>query len=221
MNESSSNKFITLIAELSIGRLAILGAVISGIYYATMFNDGSLIQQNIATLKTQVEEEKIKKVDTTRVLQKEEQMRGDVTMLVKKYEEVKAKIPIEFLESELRIIVDKYAVQYDLKTVKSQKGTRGKDFGASEDASLVNQVALEYSFKGTFFNLEKLVNEITQIDKLIKIENFQFTSEEKKMQSDDSPEVTLHATIVGFKQSSVAINENKPPQVKNTDGGKK
>lgn len=216
MNQTVLNKFMTTVSDFSSGRLALLGAVLAGIYYATLFDNGSLISQSITALTAQIEEEKIKKVETTRILKKEEQMRADVTMLVKKYEDVKSRIPIEFLESELRIIIDQYVTQFELKTIKNQRATKGKDFGSAEDANLVDQVALDYSFSGTYLNLEKFLVQISSLDKLVKIENFQFTSSDKKANPGSQREVNLTATIVGFKQSSKALNENK-----NSAGDKK
>ncbi len=210
MNQSVINKFMTLVADFSTGRLALFGALLAGIYYATLFNDGHSIRQAADTLKTQIEEEKIKKVDTTRILQKEEQMRADVTMLVKKYEDVKSKIPIEFLESELRVLVDKFVTQYELKTTKNLRSTKTKDFGSSQDSKLVDQVVLEYTLVGSYFNLEKFIQQISNLDKLIKLESFQINAEGKPTSSGLSREITLTTTIIGFKQSSVALNENKP-----------
>lgn len=201
---------MTLVADFSTGRLALFGALLAGIYYATLFNDGHLIRQAADTLKTQIEEEKIKKVDTTRILQKEEQMRADVTMLAKKYEDVKSKIPIEFLESELRILVDQFVTQFELKSTKNLRSTKTKDFGSSQDSKLVDQVVLEYTLVGSYFNLEKFIQQISNLDKLIKLESFQINAEGKPTSSGLSREITLTTTIIGFKQSSLALNENKP-----------
>ena len=209
MNQSILNQFITQVAALSSGRLAILGVILSGVYYATAFNDGGSIRQNMITLNAQISEEQIKKIETTRVLQKEEQMRADVTMLVKKYEDVKSKIPIEFLESELRIIIDQYANQYEIKTTKNLRATKIKDFGTSQDSNLVEQIALEYIFIGSYFNLEKFIRQVSTLDKLIKIENFQISSDGKLNPKGSLREISLSATIIGFKQSMVSLNENK------------
>ncbi len=224
MNQSAVNKFMTQFADFSSIRVAFLGLILAVIYYVTFFNDGSALRLSIQTLNTQIEEEKVKKVDTARILQKEEQMRADVTMLVKKYEEVKAKIPIEFLDSELRIVIDKIAALNEIKTNKSQRGSKGKDFGISQDSSLVDQVMLDYTFTGTFFKLEKFMREISNLDKIILLENISLiVNRDRPARSDviskdtiaaaaaaaNSKEVVLDTTIVGFKQSSAAINENK------------
>lgn len=224
MNQSALNKLMTQVADFSTLRIAIVGLILAAIYYVTFFNDGSALRLNIQTLNTQIEEEKVKKVDTTRILQKEEQMRADVTMLVKKYEEVKAKIPIEFLESELRILIDKIAEKNEIRTNKSQRGTKGKDFGTSQDATLVDQVVLEYTFSGTFFKLEKFIREVSNLDKLIMLEDISLIVNRDKIAKSDvisrdsiaaaaaaanSKEITLNTVIVGFKQSSASINENK------------
>ncbi len=197
------------VADFSAVRVAMFGVFFAGIYYATLFNSGSQIQTEIEAVKVQIEEEKVKQSETKRILQKEEQMRADITMLVKKYEEVKSKIPIEFLESELRIIIDQFASQFELKTIRNVRATKGKDFGASEDANLVEQVVLEYSFVGHFYSLEKLINQISKTDKLVKIEHFELVSTAKRTEPGVPKELILNATIIGFKQSSVALNQNK------------
>jgi len=214
MNSSALQKLMAQVADFSMGRLALFGVILSAIYYVSFFNSGSSIQQSIVTLNTQIEEEKNKKVETTRILQKEEQMRADVTMLVKRYEDVKSKIPLEFLESELRSIIDKYATQFEIKTTKNLRATKAKDFGATQDSNLVDQVGLEYTFMGSYFNLEKFVEQIAITDKLVKVENFIVTAIEKQTKMGLSREIILTATIIGFKQSSTAIGENK-------SGGKK
>lgn len=202
-------KFMARVADFSAIRVAMVGVFLAGLYFAMAFNSGSQIQAEIDTIKTRITEENVKKLETNRVLQKEEQMRADITMLVKKYEEVKSKIPIEFLESELRIIIDQFASQFELKTIRNVRATRGKDFGASEDSNLVEQVVLDYSFVGNFYSLEKLINQISKTDKLVKIEHFEILSTSKRTDPNTPKELVLNATIIGFKQSSVALNQNK------------
>ena len=60
------------------------------------------------------------------------------------------------------------------------------------------------------------MNQLTKLDKLIKIENVQFFVNKNQTKKGQLREITLDATIIGFKQSSVALNENKNPV-----GGKK
>lgn len=203
------HKLMEKVANFSALRVAMLGVFLAGLYFVMAFNNGSQILEEISKIKVQIAEENVKKLETNRVLQKEEQMRADITMLVKKYEEVKSRIPIEFLESELRIIIDQFASQFDLKTIRNVRATKGKDFGASEDSNLVEQVVLDYSLVGNFYSLEKLMNQISKTDKLVKIEHFEILSTNKRTDPNAPKELVLNATIIGFKQSSVALNQNK------------
>jgi len=197
-------KIMSQIADMSTARLAIMGLICAGIYYMSFFNDGSTLRQSIDGMKSQISEEETKKIETNSILQKEEQMRGDVSLLVKKYEEVKARIPIEFLESELRIIVDTLINKYELKTVKNLRANSGQDFGVNQDASLVEQVPLEYTFTGTFSKLYKFMKDLSLTEKTIKVENFILAATPRASNAPRSKELTLTATIIGFKQSSVA-----------------
>jgi hypothetical protein len=202
------------VANFSAFRVAMLGVFLAGMYYVMAFNSGAQISEEISRIKVQIAEENVKKLETNRVLQKEEQMRADITMLVKKYEEVKSRIPIEFLESELRIIIDQFASQFDLKTIRNVRATKGKDFGASEDSNLVDQVVLDYSLVGNFYSLEKLINQISKTDKLVKVEHFEIITTNKRTDPNTPKELVLNATIIGFKQSSVALNQNKTGGIK-------
>ena len=192
------------VADMSTGRLAIMGLIFAGLYYVSFFNAGSQLRQNIESLKSQIAEEETKKIETNKILQKEEQMRADVTLLVKKYEEVKARIPIEFLESELRIIIDTLINKHELRTVKNLRANSGQDFGMNQDATLVEQVPLEYTFTGTFMNLYKFMKDLSLTEKTIKVENFLLSAKPRESNAPRSKELTLTATIIGFKQSVAA-----------------
>jgi hypothetical protein len=209
MKSSALNKIMAQVAEFSSGRLALVGALLAGLYYSTVFDDGSMLRQSIESIKVQIQEEKIKKIETTRILQKEEQMRADVTMLVRKYEEVKSKIPIEFLESELRIIINQFATQFDIQTTKNERATKTKNFESQEDAKLIDQIVLDYTFVGTFFNIEKFLLQIANMDKLVKAESFIISSSGQRDKEGVSRKITLNATLIGFKQSMLSLNENK------------
>ena len=90
------NDFMTKVASQSMNRIALFSLIAAAIYFFTIYDSGALIEQQIATLKAQVDVETGKKSETEKILKKEEQMRADVALLAKTYEEVKAKIPIEF-----------------------------------------------------------------------------------------------------------------------------
>ncbi len=209
------NKILSTMSELSTGRVAIAGFIITGIYYYSFFDDGSRFNTEITSLKQQIEAETVKKAETVKILKKEEQMRADVSLLVKKYEEVKSKIPIEFLESELRIIIDKLADENNLKTTKNNRGNAGQNLNAFEDAKLVEQVPLEYSFTGSFSGIFNFIKQASLTEKLIKLDQITLQASDKrgqyKMRTKD---VIFTATIIGFKQSSYAMQDSKKANVK-------
>ena len=211
MNSNSPiTKLISLIADMSTSRIAIIGLIFTAFYYTSLFNSGSNIDEAIKNLNAQIEQENIKKIETNRILKKEEQMRADVSVLVKKYEEVKSKIPIEFLESELRIIIDKFAEQNNLKTNKTNRGSAGQDLAAFQDANLVEQVPLEFSFTGTFAGVFSFIQQLSTTEKLIKLDRISMTASDQRQQFRlRSKDLTFNVTIIGFKQSSLAASENK------------
>lgn len=210
MNESSSlQKFMSIVAELSTPRIALVGFMVAAFYYFTLYDDGSQITASIVNLKSLIEQENTKKIETTRILKKEEQMRADISLLIKKYEEVKSKVPIEFPESELRVMIDQLTQQYNLVTSKNNRAQPLVDLASHQDAKLIEQVPLFYTFNGTFQSMFNFIQQVLTKEKLIKIDNLSISSVDRTQGKMRKNEVVFSLNIVGFKQAQPSDDKNK------------
>ncbi len=206
--ESPLQKMINVIGSLSLSRVALFAGILTVGYYVTIYDNGDAILQGIEAGKSQLEAENAKKIETQKVLKKEQQMKADVELLAKKFEEIKAKIPLDFLESDLRILVDQYASQNGLKTTRSDRRQIPIKVNQSNNGNenLIEQVALGYEFEGSYSSVAKFVSEITNLEKLIKIGDFELTvrsdgSSARKANKD----LIFKVNIIGFKQSLEAM----------------
>ncbi len=207
MNEVSPiQKAVNFVGSLSLSRVAILAGVLTVAYYALIFDSGDTLTKQIEAGKVQLVTENAKKIETQKVLKKEQQMKADVDSLAQKYEEIKAQIPIDFLESDLRMIVDQYASQNNLKTTRTNRIQLKMKVDQANHGheNLIEQIALGYEFEGTYNNIAKFVSQISSVEKLIKIGDFDLSvmSQAGKKGHD----LLFKVNIIGFKQSLEALN---------------
>ena len=201
------NELMAKVSTLSVNRIAIFGFILTMIYFFTIYNNGDALVAEIQGLQAQITEETAKKVETERVLKKEEEMRADVASLAKTYEAVKSKIPIDFETSELRIIVEQVSAATDLKIAKlsnsdPQQVNSPEATQNADEANLVQKVAINYVFQGSFAQLNNFMTQIGGMEKIIKISELKIKAES----GTDGPNknLTVEAVLVGYRQAAVA-----------------
>lgn len=201
------NELMAKVSTLSVNRIAIFGFILTIVYFFTMYNNGDALLAEIQGLQAQITEETAKKVETERVLKKEEEMRADVASLAKTYEAVKSKIPIDFETSELRIIVEQVSAATDLKIAKlsnsdPQQVNSPEATQNADEANLVQKVAINYVFQGSFAQLNNFMTQIGSMEKVIKISELKIKAEN----GTDGPNknLTVEAVLVGYRQAAVA-----------------
>ncbi len=201
------NELMAKVSTLSVNRIAIFGFILTMLYFFTIYNNGDALVAEIQGLQAQITEETAKKVETERVLKKEEEMRADVASLAKTYEAVKSKIPIDFETSELRIIVEQVSAATDLKIAKlsnsdPQQVNSPEATQNADEANLVQKVAINYVFQGSFAQLNNFMTQIGGMEKIIKISELKIKAEN----GTDGPNknLTVEAVLVGYRQAAVA-----------------
>jgi Tfp pilus assembly protein PilO len=207
---SPLQKVINIIGSMSLPRVALFAGILTLLYYATIYDGGSTIIQGIEAAKAQLEAENAKKIETQKVLKKEQQMKADVELLAKKFEEIKAKIPLDFLESDLRTIVDQYSSQNGLKTTRTDRRQIPMKTNLANEGNenLIEQVALGYEFEGTYNSIAKFVSEISNLEKLIKIGDFDLSVRADSNRSKKIKDLTFKVNIIGFKQALEATKSS-------------
>lgn len=218
MSEPSSlTKAIQAIAGLPLSRVMIVAAILTAAYYFMLYDDGAAIITRIEGAKIQLETENKKKIETQKVLKKEQQMKADVELFANKFEEIKARIPVEFSEAELRAIVNQYSTRNSLKTTRTERRPLATTptaaaAAAASGENLVEQVVLGYEFEGSYVNIAKFVSEISSLEKIIKVGDFNLNLIPAAPNSVKARtyELAFKATIIGYKQSLEALKAVAP-----------
>ncbi|MFN3697116.1 MAG: type 4a pilus biogenesis protein PilO [Pseudobdellovibrio sp.] len=205
------NSIMIKIANLAISRIAIVGLFVTGFYYISFYDTGETIINEINALKTQVNDENSKKAETERLLKKEEQMRADVALLAKTYEDVRSKIPLTFDPPELRAIVDQVGSANGLDVVRfdnNVSGVMNQSLVGSEDANLIDQVAVKYELQGNYVQLARFATQLANVQKIIKLEDVIITNAQTNSQAGPQRKLKFDATIIGYKQAALMSKES-------------
>ncbi|AZZ35874.1 hypothetical protein CIK05_03355 [Bdellovibrio sp. qaytius] len=215
------NDLMAKVSTLSVNRIALFGLLLTVFYFFMIYNNGDSILAEIQGLNAQIAEETTKKVETERILKKEEEMRADVASLAKTYEAVKSKIPIDFETSELRIIVEQISAATDLKITKLsnsdlQQASSQDATEKAEEANLVQKVGINYIFQGSFAQIQAFMTQIAGIEKVIKVSELKIKSEDGT--NGPNKNLTVEAILVGYRQAAVAAA--KPPALPGKDSVK-
>jgi len=197
------NSLMIKLANLAISRVAIVGLFVTGFYFMTFYDSGETITNEINALKAQVADETSKKVETERLLKKEEQMRADVALLAKTYEDVRSKIPLTFDPPELRAIIDQVSTSNGLDIIRFDNNVNSivnQSLVGSEDANLIDQVAVKYELQGNYIQLARFVTQLANVQKVIKLEDVKIS--QGLSQSGPIRKLKFEATIIGYKQAA-------------------
>lgn len=204
------NDLMAKIANLSTGRIAIFGFLITLVYYMMVYDSGSSIVTEMDALNTQISDESGKKAETEKVLKKEEQVRAETALTAKGYEEVKAKIPIDFEAAELRQIVDQVRSETSLEMIDFKNMPKGNESNSSPEANLIEQVVSDIKFEGTYSQIANFVTKISEIEKIVKVGDFTIQVSNRKKTEGPVYKLAFDTKIIGYKQS---------PETKKTDKG--
>ena len=216
MSDSSPiNKMMSFVGNMSLSRVAIFSAVLTAGYFTVMYDSGDSIIQAIEAGKAQLQVENTKKIETQKVLKKEQQMKADVELFAKKFEEIKSKIPIDFPESELRSTVDMYASKNNLKTVRSERRQSQTMQGAAKgEENLVDQVGLSYEFEGNYVSIARFVSDLSSLEKLIKVADFNLSQIlNRPVLKGKVKALSFRVDIIGFKQSLNSLKNSSASTV--------
>lgn len=201
-------KFLRIMASLSMSRIVIFGVLCTVMYYTTYFDDGSVLDTQIATMNSQVKTESARRIEVNKTIKKEEEMRGNLLQLQRNLEVVKSKIPNEFSDTQMSIILNNASIAsgvnlQDLSVVASANNVAGVkkvyDPNSIKPEDLIEEVRFNITLSGSYGAFLKFLDVLTKEDKVLKVKNFVI---EKNSSDIDDDMIKFKGDVVGFKQSS-------------------
>lgn len=210
-------KFLRIIAGLSMSRIVIFGVLCTIMYYSSYFDDGSTLGNQIATMESQVKSESDRRIEVNKIIKKEEEMRGNLLQLQRNLEVVKSKIPNEFRDTQMSIILNNASIAsgvnlQDLSVAQSNLLGAKKvyDPNSIKPEDLIEEVRFNISLSGSYSAFLKFLDVLTKEDKVLKVKNFVI---EKNSSDIDDDMIKFKGDVIGFKQSTF-LSPTAAPGVK-------
>jgi Tfp pilus assembly protein PilO len=199
------NQFFEKLAGLTNGKAIIIGLILGGVYYSTIYDDGSALLAQIQALDQQLIAAETKKKDTEATLQEEARMKDTVGKLNEQYAFISKKLPSELKSSEMVRGIDVVA-----KT--SSVSVKLKKPGNVEKKEVVEELPVDVILEGNYGQITQFIYHTSNLERLTRILNFSITAQNP----DEGVEKGLRfeGQVISYKLGSEPSKspENKGPQ---------
>ncbi len=198
-------KFLKIISSFSMTRIVIFATLCTVMYYTTYFDDGSVLDTQLTSMNGQVDMETARRVEVNKIIKKEEEMRGNLLQLQRNLEVVKSKIPNEFRDTQMSVILNNAATTsgvnlQDLSIAQSTPAPPKKfDPTSVKPEDLIEEVKFKITLSGSYNSFLKFLDVLTKEDKVLKVRNF---SIEKNSSDIDDDSIKFRGDVIGFKQAT-------------------
>lgn len=189
------NKLFDVIAVQSIGKTLVLGLGMTLMYWNFVYDDGSAVDAQIATVNQQLQEEENKKKDTDATLRQVQEMQEKVGQLSQKYQEISRKLPAALFSIDINKAIDDFARNANV-SVKSKKPAE------NVKREVVEEVPVEVTLEGTYAELAQFIYIVSTAERMARAQNIIITEGEP-----GSKKLKFEGKVLGYK---LAPEEKKP-----------
>ncbi len=205
-------KYLKMFSELSLGKIIILAIFVTAGYYATYFDAGESIENEILALKTQVDERETRRVEISKTMKKEEEMMANALQLKRNLDVVKDKIPNELKDTQMQTIINEAANNSGVTIVSINADNQGQrapnappvemSIQDVKPENLIEEIKFSIKLTATFDAFIRFLETLAKEDKVIKIRNFTI---DQLTKSVDEDKIIFNGEIIGFKQANIKI----------------
>lgn len=189
------NKLFDTLAVQTIGKILVIGLALTGLYWNFIYDDGSAVDAQIATVNQQLQEEENKKKDTDATLKQVQEMQEKVGQLSQKYQEISRRLPAVLFSIDINKAIDDFARNAGV-SVKSKKP------GENVKKEVVEEVPVEVSLEGSYAELAQFTFLVSTAERMARVQNIVVTEAEP-----GSKKLKFDGQVVGYK---LAPEEKKP-----------
>lgn len=164
------NKFFDILAAQQIGKVLIMGVLLTGFYWWALYDDGSSIDSQIATVNQQLIEEEKKKTETDAALKQVQEMKEKVGQLSLKYQEISRLLPRELGSSDIVKAIDDFARSAGV-SVKSKKPRDSTPQPGENVEKVVEEVSMDVVLEGTYGELAQFTHLVSSAERMARVQN--------------------------------------------------
>lgn len=159
------NPVVNRIATLSINQAFMAGLILAALYYFTLFDDGSLLDQQAMSAKQQIDAERTKEKESDLALTRIKQLRDSYSALTEHFKVVSTQIPTDLQMSEIIRTVDTMA-----KTSGIVIKTKEPRLPMKED--ILETLPIRIQAEGSFSEIAMFIYNLSTIERIYRVRSF-------------------------------------------------
>jgi Tfp pilus assembly protein PilO len=201
------NNFLIKLAGFSYQRAFIFSLMAAGLYWGTLYDDGSNLDARAVTVQKQLQEEQKKSNESDAALKERDLVKNAVSGLNQQFEIASQQLPSEISASEILKSIDTISRSTGV-SIKSKepRGTKKED--------ILEMMPLHVIVQGTYSEITMFLYYLSSMERITRVTNFTFS---QPLPTDQKPAkvgaLVFDGEIVSYRYLAKAVTP--------TDGGKK
>ncbi|WP_413558400.1 type 4a pilus biogenesis protein PilO [Bdellovibrio sp. HCB209] len=183
------NKFFETLSGYTYGKTLGLGVLLGAIFYFTLYDDGSQVEAQIASVQQQVQEQEAKKKDTDATLKQVNEMREKLGRLSQQYQEISRRLPTVLFSIDINKAIDAFARGANVNVKMKRPGENIK-------REVVEEVPVDITLEGTYAQLAQFVSLVSSSERLARVKNITISEEQG---ADPNKKLKFDGQVVGYK----------------------
>lgn len=180
------SRFIELLAGQEIGKILLIGLVLTGLYWYAVYDDGSALEAQIAQVSQQLQQEEVKKKDTDATLKQVQEMQEKVGQLSLKYQEISRRLPAVLFSIDINKAIDDFARNAGV-SVKAKKP------GENIKKEVVEEVPVNVTLEGNYSELARFTYLVSVAERMARVTNVIVT------EATTAGKLKFDGQVVGYK----------------------
>lgn len=184
--------------NLTYGKSFLIGIALAAVYYFSVYNDGTTLENQISTAKNQLNQYNNEIATIQKAIKDAEDYKQTMNVLGVEMERVLKAVPSQLSSFDLMKIVSNVAkkLNVQINSLHSRESFRP---GEKKDAIFEN-VGVEVDLTGTYNQIMQFMSELTSLDKIVTINALTLVA--KVDTSRKGPPlimITFRAMLLGYK----------------------
>lgn len=195
------NKFFEILAAQQINKILVIGLLLTAAYWKFVYDDGSAVDAQIATVDQALQAEENKKKDTDATLKQVQEMQEKVGQLSQKYEQISKRLPSSLFSADINKAIDDFARNAGV-SVKLKKPAQ------NIKSAVVEEVPVEITLEGSYSQLAHFTYLVSASERMARVKNIILAESGAGVSR-----LKFDAQVVGYK---LAPEEKKKTQTTET-----
>lgn len=194
------DKLLMRLAGLSTQKALIFGAILGAIYFFTMFDSGSAIEEQIQKVQSDIQTQEAKAKESDLAIKEVEKIRASVGALSEQFKVVSQALPSEVQMSDIIRAVDTMA-----KT--SGISIKTKEPRPLIDHSYYEEIPLRITAEGSFAEVTMFLFHMASQERIMKVKSFAVAQPSQQDKSSlgrlqFEGQVVAYRFVIGKKEAS-------------------